>query len=433
MRRTFILFFALAIVGAAVFNVLNGCDPEKLPTSSKTPGDVEDTIPSIWKLEIDHDTGVLMGEYHDIDITMPACSLAVGGFDLMLSYNGKAIGMINADLGLYFADCGWEYFTYRISYSDSCGPDCPGYFLRLIGLAETNNGAIHPDVQCIADGADQVLATITFFVSNDRQWECTQQPIRFYWFDCSDNTIASYGGDSLAMNFRIYDSDSIMIQDTLADLPGYHGVPDEPCLAGDVYVPIRAIDFVNGSIDIICPDSINDRGDLNINGISNEIADAILYAKYFIGGISVFEPHVDASTAASDVNGDGETLTLADLEYLIRIIRGEALPFPPQLPDTAASVTFHGGLVSINSPVDVGAVLLTFDLNNMAATPTLVVPDMSLIDTTLNNELRVLIYDIGSGYIPAGQRDILSVSATATLIGADAAGYEGNVIHVTID
>lgn len=65
--------------------------------------------------------------------------------------------------------------------------------------------------------------------------------------------------------------------------------------------------------------------------------------------------------------------------------------------------------------------------------PTLNSPDMSMKYSIYSGELRVLIYDIGSDFIPAGTADIVTVPATAILTGAEAAGCEGNKILVTIE
>ncbi len=52
--------------------------------------------------------------------------------------------------------------------------------------------------------------------------------------------------------------------------------------------PDTVVDFYDGGIDIVCADSIDARGDINLNGIANEIADAVMYTKYFLYGISAF-------------------------------------------------------------------------------------------------------------------------------------------------
>ena len=60
-----------------------------------------------------------------------------------------------------------------------------------------------------------------------------------------------------------------------------------------------------GGIDIVCADSIDDRGDINLNGVANEVADAVLLGNYFVYGLSVFTINIEGQIAASDVNADG--------------------------------------------------------------------------------------------------------------------------------
>ena len=71
---------------------------------------------------------------------------------------------------------------------------------------------------------------------------------------------------------------------------------------------------------------IDERGDINLNGISNEIADYVVYANYFLMGVAAFTVNPGSQIAASEVNGDGLALTVNDLVYLIRIIEGILFP-----------------------------------------------------------------------------------------------------------
>jgi len=92
-------------------------------------------------------------------------------------------------------------------------------------------------------------------------------------------------------------------------------------------------------VDIICGDSVDWRGDINLNGIANEISDIVLFVNYFLYGLSVFEIDPDAQIAATDVNNDGMVLTFRDLIYLYRIIINDGLPYPgPQRPATPTAV-----------------------------------------------------------------------------------------------
>ncbi len=71
------------------------------------------------------------------------------------------------------------------------------------------------------------------------------------------------------------------------------------------YQPDTVVNFYNGGIDIVCADSIDARGDLNLNGIANEIADAVMYTQYFLYGLDALDANPlfrEAQIAASDVN-----------------------------------------------------------------------------------------------------------------------------------
>jgi len=61
-------------------------------------------------------------------------------------------------------------------------------------------------------------------------------------------------------------------------------------------------------------------GDINLNGVPNEVADVVLYTKYFIYGLQVFRIDQQAQVMETDTNADGLRLTVGDLVYQIRII-----------------------------------------------------------------------------------------------------------------
>jgi len=75
------------------------------------------------------------------------------------------------------------------------------------------------------------------------------------------------------------------------------------------------------------------RGDLNLNGLAFELADAAIYANYFANGIVIFTIDPPAQIAATDINMDGMVLTVADYVMMIRIEMGAGDP-PPADPDT---------------------------------------------------------------------------------------------------
>ncbi len=385
-----------------------------------------------WEVQIEKTHGTLQGHFVDVEITLNKGSEPMGGFDFLVAYDASALAFTEANLGSYLQTCGWEYFTYRYGYNGNCGNACPSGQLRLVGMAETNNGANHPDVDCIKNATGHVIATMTFFVSNDRTLECMYVPIRFYWMDCGDNTISTIAGDTLAMNRYVYDYVNNMaeIQDYGFGFPGWYGAPDY-CLEGDKVHPIRFVDFINGGIDIVCGDSIDARGDINVNGVGYEIADAVMFTNYFISGLSAFGTHPEASIAASDVNADGITLSVADLVYLVRVIVGDANPYPKPMPDAKVAISAQGGAVTVDAPLNLGAALLTFEVNGEIGTPVLGV-DMDVKYAREGNELRVLVYNIGNKAIPAGENLLVTVPGDVKLTGAEVASYDGFMVESMI-
>jgi hypothetical protein len=388
--------------------------------------------PETWEVRIERIPNQLQGHFTQVAITMDHIDILPGGFEFLIGYDASALAFTEASLGDRLVQCGWEYFTYRFNWNGNCGEDCPTGLVRIVGLAETNNGPNHPDFDCLARTRIFDVATLTFFVSNDSTLECTTVPIRFYWRECGDNAAATITGDTLAVSRRVYDYDGREINNPADTLPTYLGAPHDDCLRENSLNPKRFIDFYNGAIEIRCSDSIGNRGDINDNGLANEIADAVLYSNYFIYGLSVFEDHVEESTRASDVNMDDRTLTVADLVYLIRIIVGDANPYPKPIPEDPVLITNIDGQISLNTPVDLGAALFIFNMEGVVMpNPILIDPNMDFKYNLDNGQVRILIYNIGSEMIPEGEHHILTVGDNLNLISAEASTYDGFLLNCT--
>ncbi len=84
-----------------------------------------------------------------------------------------------------------------------------------------------------------------------------------------------------------------------------------------------------------------DRGDLNLNGLPFELADLAIYADYFASGIPCFFIEPERQIAATDINMDGLTLTVADYVMMVRLEMGEGDP-PPSSADTFPSTVVYG-------------------------------------------------------------------------------------------
>ena len=312
-------------------------------------------------VQIEKVHNAIQGQHKLVNIYLNGAGKPVGGFEFLIAYDASSLSAMAATEGSLFTGCAWEYFTYRFGPFGNCGSGCPSGMIRISGVAETNNGAYHPT--CLFDGQTGVLATIDFLVSNDRTLECQYAPVQFFWLGCGDNAFSAPAGDTLWISRFVYDFEFNDITDNSFGFPGYLGAPDQ-CLIGGgpgKPAPVRCVDFTNGGVDIVCADSIDARGDVNLNGLSYEIADAVMFTNYFIQGLSAFVGHVDGSVAATDVNGDGLTLTVGDLVYLIRVIVGDAAQLPKLNPSAVNQVTFSvvdNALTITDASSGVGAVYL---------------------------------------------------------------------------
>ena len=347
--------FTLVVMVTDSANTCSPCSPSNADTCSVT-------INVNWgKVVIEKIHNQIQGQYAEVDIVL-GTNYPIGGFDLLIKYDNSALTLSEVLPGGFITDCGWEYFTYRFGANGNCSGGCPSGLVRIVSIAETNNGNNHPD--CFTNyppppGIDSVIASLKFLVTNDRTLECQYTPVEFFWIDCGDNGLSSVDGDSLLISRYVYGYGGgdpyFHIEETAGiEFPTTQGAQEE-C---DLFTPgkpstWRVIDFYNGGVDIVCADSIDARGDINLNNFSNEIADAVLFSRYFIYGLPVFTINQAGQIAATDVNADGLTLTVADLVYLIRVVVGDEAPYD-KVAAVSANYSFDNGALSIDG-VDLGA------------------------------------------------------------------------------
>ncbi len=346
---------------------------------------------SAYGVTIEKTHMTLQGGFENVDVTLnyQHPTNGIGGFNILIAYDNSALSLQQVIEGSIYAACGWEYFTYRFGADGNCSGGCPSGLVRVIGIAETNNGANHPVADCDATG--ETLFSLKFLVSNDRTLECQYAPIRFFWIECGDNTISDETGNILYIAARVYDyhfiDANIPMDPNLAVFPGYAGVPIGACDNPDPNKPdpIRDIDFYNGGIDIACADSIDARGDINLNDQAYEIADAVLYSRYFVLGLGVFTINQAGQIAASDANADGLVLTVADLVYLIRVVVGDELPYD-KLAAVSTEFTNANGVLSVTG--DMGAALVVVKGNVVPENLTSSIMDYAFDGTNT----RILVY-----------------------------------------
>lgn len=287
-------------------------------------------IPFILKVGVVRDAQ--QGKHVYIPIIKDAGSEEIRGFDLLLAYDARALSFMGATANpkIYDrpGDYEWEYFTYRFGAlgNDSLGPSGT---LRIVSIADQNNGGHHPKRCTIEDNT--VFFTLDFFVSDDRNLECQFTPVRFYWADCGDNTIAFSFRDEgqyeikMGISEHVFDFEGSDLTDTSRTFRTFCGAPDT-CLSKQGNKAIRWIDFYNGGIDIYCDEyEFDPTGDVNSNGIAYEIGDLVVFFNYFLVGLAAFTINEEEEIAATDINKDGVPLTVQDYQQLANRINGEAI------------------------------------------------------------------------------------------------------------
>jgi hypothetical protein len=270
----------------------------------------------LW-FEIERRQDILLGDQVQVAVSVhnPNTTRGIERIELLIEYPTEALTFDGASEGQLFTDCDWVLFDYSLEDSN---------LIHLIAVADWAGDEHDPN--CYFENAEGALAQFSFTVTDDPSYDCTFVPIRFYWKACDDNYIWLTDYVNYFVSNEVYNwIEPIPVVDTL---PNYSGIPDSCLDELPGPNPIRLVDFFNYGIDIICSDSIDCCGDINLNDMPYEIADFVLLFNYFLYGFDVFEINFEAQVAASDVNNDGDILSFRDLVYIWRVIIGDALPYP---------------------------------------------------------------------------------------------------------
>jgi FlgD Ig-like domain len=403
------------------------------------------------KIEKTHNT--IQGQYELVSITLENSDLEMGGFDFLIAYDASALTFIEATPGQLLDDCGWEYFTYRYGVHGNCGDACPSGLLRIIAIAETNDGPHHPSCFGPPDTDPHELAEMKFFVTDDRTYNGQYVPIYFFWDDCGDNMVSSVDGDIVYHDRAIFDFEFNLIWDEEDDdsfpeddrIP-FVGAPDF-CLNPDPDKPpvIRLINFIQGGIDIAHKDSLDLTCDINLDEIPYTIADAVLLTNYFIYGPSVFTVNLEGQLAATDCNNDGKVITIGDLTYLIRVITADAVPFPKMTPyaeDASVNMMVNHSAVAVStqSMTDIGAGYFEVSHSGYSVgEPYLIngAADLTLKYADVDGVLKVVIYSMEPGLkISAGKENVFVIpivgSGEIDMVDAQLSDYYGNMLNTAL-
>jgi len=392
-------------------------------------------LPFIIKIEKDEGPdgiGAYLGQHTQVDIIKTQGTEEIHGFDFLIAYDNSAMAFTGAFAGAIFDIPGtheFEYFTYRFGATGNCGGGCPSGLLRVVGIADQNDGPHNPVTNMVADGT--VLFSLDFLVTNDRGLQCMYVPVSFFWMDCGDN--------SMAFRKQVW-GDLDIRQAIASEVYGYNGTVDgyliepaspftfpaytlDPSVCIDELLPenkqaVPFITFINGGVDIACDDDLDDRGDVNLNGVVYEIADAVVFTNYFIHGMAAFTINQLGQIAATDANADGISLSVADLVYMIRVVVGDALPYPKVSPvATPANIAMNNGNLSVDAELGAVAFVVEGEVLGLGADAR----HMELKTDYRDGMTYGVIYSFNEG--DAFQGEFLNISGR--LVEIEGATYEG--------
>jgi len=329
----------------------------------------------------------------------------------------------------------WEYFSYRLLPCPLCA--CCKSKILLFGQAEMPDGQLRRGY-CLQNGGAQystywaedstedgqpigaTLVWLKFQVANNELLRDLKLPIAFEWehklsadtpyhiiqdWDCAENTFSNCDGSKLFVSKNTMQYDPTIC----------------PSLVENI------LDFVDGGVHICSPCTAFTciRGDINMDSVTYSVADAVLFARYFVSGIGVFIVDRDEQVCATDVNADGRTLMLSDLIYLIRVILHDAVEFPKLTPSSeVASVIVSNNTITTECASPIGAILFEFD---GAVTPALLADQMEMI----SDGNKVLVWS-RYGHSIESTSEVISVAGDANLVSVTAVDRDSRVLSTSI-
>ena len=301
------------------------------------------SIASAAQISISRIDNALIGQHKTLTISADSIISKISGFNITIAHEGRQASVYDINPGNLFDSCGWEYFSYRQISADTVFtffPQYPVNLINIIGLASLSG---NPVPSC--NLSNVTLAELEIQLTQNYNDRFSNGLIRFsfFWRDCSDNVLTSASGDSLFTAQNLFADYSAVdpIQQVNYAFPGF-GIPDPPCPNLQGKEVLSNIKFVNSAIiwelgDFdACP---YQSGDINLNGIPFEVADAVYFIGYFRYGIGFFTNHLPGQIGQTDINCDGLVLSVADLVLLIRIIIGDYWYFK-----TSPTETFESNL-----------------------------------------------------------------------------------------
>ncbi len=317
------------------------------------------TPPSTYSLSLGVEES-LLGGIVSLPINL-VNSDPIAGMELLLQFDPTVFTFLGASRQGARTE-NWEYFTYK--------EKTWGLFqqIKIVGISDFPNQFSVPPL--LPDSG--ALAYLSFKVTTDPWLNGLLIPLEFFSFDFTDNTLSTPRGK---------------------------------------FISQEMITLINGGVLLDAGNTL--LGDINLNGLSFEVGDAVKLALY-LSGIATLTLQ---QMINSDVNQDGRMATLADLIFLVRhIMEEETVPegdgvTPGEVAVVKITEESSQTSVRLESDSPVGGALVIFKGENVSLENVRLSPeakDLNLYTSRMGDEFRVLIISPKAKPLPTGEDYLFS-------------------------
>ncbi len=410
---------------------LTATDSRGMNLSSQFAVRIDKRIPIIIEIEKTHNTLQGMREY--ISVSKTSGVVTAGSFNFKICYNGEGLKFDTLTLSDTLVKLGWTC-TLSQARTGSFGPlALQAASIQVQASSPAGQATVVPNA---------TLFTIKFYVTNDRTYECQFIPIHFAWSSIYDNSFTSDKSDSLFSCLQVIDPEGrdMTAPFSMADCTERNSNNlAGPCRnarnALRTVIDIPNIVFRNGVVNIVCAGNVEAPGDINLNGISYEIADFELMSRWLAFGDSALDKNPlfrEAQFAASEANMDGTIASVADMVYITRVIIGDALPFPKLHPyqKVALCEKSHDTLF-VESNDSLAGILILFKADAKTSFENL--SNIEMI-TGRRGSLTTLLFKPSlkdlQGHIPSGRTPLVRIRGKSEIQSIEVSDYNGSIMNV---
>ena len=369
----------------------------------------------------------------------------VGAYEVLLAWDPSCMTLmdvIEAEIDSNFS----EYFDYNII---PAGVVDVWPAVRVVAIRDKANNVYTPP---IPPGCQFPIFYLKFNMNHD--WDPNYAcDVKFVVKECGDNTISSV--DGLTLHTPAYLASVNPACDTTFDFSVAEACPDTNLIPKDVAL-LDGFHWVDGYVDCLadvdCPGGDISAytleyttGDVNLNTVPYEVADAAFFHQYLLGYFTVDDDTLtdpqgwtgydwQRAMMGSDVNHNTVPWEMGDLVLMTAVINGFIAPLSYTVPTEPVKLTVGGDNIYIDAPTDIGGVYLVIKYAGEIGEPVLgeYASGMTLDWNDLGGELRVVIWSLDHHVMPAGEGLLLTIPGLKPeyITKIDIADFAGNTLSV---